>query len=99
MKATTDTHATVEELLEAAFSMRSVPRLCNECQLQLENSLDATLRIVGGWCEMAASLGVSSNSELVVGYSSAGKNVSTEAEEATAFGICCQAKTSEDITD
>jgi hypothetical protein len=36
----------------------SVPRLYNENQLQLEESLDleTAVRIVGGWCEMAASL-------------------------------------------
>jgi hypothetical protein len=26
----TDTQATIQELLEAVFSMRSVPRLCNK---------------------------------------------------------------------
>jgi hypothetical protein len=60
VKAAADTHTTIEELLEAVFSMRSVPRLYNECQLQLEKSLETTVKIVGGWCEMAASLGVNS---------------------------------------
>jgi hypothetical protein len=49
--AVTDMHATTEELLEAVFSLWSVPRLYNEGQLPLR---------VGGWCEMIASLGVSS---------------------------------------
>jgi hypothetical protein len=31
----TDTHATIEELLEAVFSVRSVPRLYNEEQLTI----------------------------------------------------------------
>jgi hypothetical protein len=31
----TDTHAIIEELLEAVFSVRSVPRLYNEDQLPL----------------------------------------------------------------
>jgi hypothetical protein len=56
--AATDTHATIEELLEAVFSVRSVPRLYNESQLLLEESLWTVVRRVGGWCEMAASLGV-----------------------------------------
>jgi hypothetical protein len=33
--AATDTHVTIEELLEAVFSVRSVPRLYNEDQLLL----------------------------------------------------------------
>jgi hypothetical protein len=47
-----DKHATIVELLEAVFSVRSVPRLYNEGQ----RSLEMTVRRVGGWCEMAASL-------------------------------------------
>jgi hypothetical protein len=31
-----DTHATIEELLEAVFSVRSVPRLYNEDQLPID---------------------------------------------------------------
>jgi hypothetical protein len=57
--AATDTHATTEELLEAVVSVRSVPRLYNEGELPLEESLEMEMRRVGGWCEMAASLGVS----------------------------------------
>jgi hypothetical protein len=49
---------TIEELLREAFSMRSVPRLCNEEQLRLRESIEPAMRRVGGWCEMAASLGV-----------------------------------------
>jgi hypothetical protein len=52
----TDTHATTEELLGAAFSARSVPTLCNEKQLRLRESLETAVRRVGDWCEMAASL-------------------------------------------
>jgi hypothetical protein len=55
----TDTHATTGELLEVVFSVRSVPRLCNEGQLPLEECVETAVRRVGGWCEMAASLGVS----------------------------------------
>jgi hypothetical protein len=57
--AATDTHTTMEELLEAVFCVWSVPRLCNEGKLLLEESLEMAVRIVGGRCEMAASLGVS----------------------------------------
>jgi hypothetical protein len=57
--AATDRHATIEELLEAVFSVRSVPSLYNEGQLSLEENPETALRTVGGWCEMAASLGVS----------------------------------------
>jgi hypothetical protein len=35
VKAATDTHETIKELLEAAFSVRSVPRLYNEDQVPL----------------------------------------------------------------
>jgi hypothetical protein len=55
--ATTDTHATTEELLEEMFSVRSVPKLYNEGQLPLlVLILETAVRRVGGWCEMAASL-------------------------------------------
>jgi hypothetical protein len=37
--AATDMHAITEELLEAMFSVRSVPRLYNEDQLPLPTSL------------------------------------------------------------
>jgi hypothetical protein len=56
--AATDTHAT-EKLLEAVFSVRSLPRLSNEGQLLLDESLQTAVRRVGGWCEMAESVGVS----------------------------------------
>jgi hypothetical protein len=56
--AATDTHVTMEMLLEAVFSVRSVPRLYNEGQLPLEKSLETAVRRVGDWCEMAASLGI-----------------------------------------
>jgi hypothetical protein len=46
------------ELLEAVFSVRPVPSLDNEEQLRLRESLEMTVRRVGVWCEMAASLGV-----------------------------------------
>jgi hypothetical protein len=62
-----------------------MPKLYNEKQLRLRKSLEATMRIVGGWCEMAASLGVSSSNELVLRESSASKDMNTEAEEATAL--------------
>jgi hypothetical protein len=36
-----------------------MPRIYNEGQLPLEESLERAMRRVGGWREMAASLGVS----------------------------------------
>jgi hypothetical protein len=39
-----DTHATIEELLEAVFSTWSVPRLYNEKQLLLWDSLEPAAR-------------------------------------------------------
>jgi hypothetical protein len=54
--AATDTNATVEELLEAVFSAPSVAKLYNESHLALEETIETAVRIVGGWCEMAASL-------------------------------------------
>jgi hypothetical protein len=56
--AATDTHATTD-LLEALFSVWSVPRLHNKGQLPLWKSPETATRRVGGWCEMVASLGVS----------------------------------------
>jgi hypothetical protein len=54
--AATDTHATIEELLEAVFSVLSVPRLYNEGQLPLRNSPEMAVRRVRGWCEMVTNL-------------------------------------------
>jgi hypothetical protein len=51
--------AKTEELFGEMFSKPSVPRLYNEGQLPLEDSLETVVRRVGGWCEMAASLGIS----------------------------------------
>jgi hypothetical protein len=56
--AATDAHAAIDELLKAVLSVRSVPRLYKEEQLRLRESLETAVRKVGGWCEMAASLGV-----------------------------------------
>jgi hypothetical protein len=56
--ASTDTHATIQELLEAVFCVRSVPRLHNEGQLRLLQSFQTAVRRAGGRYEMAASLGV-----------------------------------------
>jgi hypothetical protein len=42
--------------MEAVFSMRSVPRLYNEDQLPLRQSLETAVRRERGRCEMAASL-------------------------------------------
>jgi hypothetical protein len=58
--AATDTHATTE----AVFSVRPVPGLYNDGQQPLEESLETAVRR-GGWCEKAASLGVSGASWLV----------------------------------
>jgi hypothetical protein len=46
-----DTHATIEELLEAVFSMQSVPRFYNENTSRVEagsNTSTVTIRVVGG---------------------------------------------------
>jgi hypothetical protein len=45
-------------LLGEMFSVRFVPRLYNEEQLRLQESLETAVRRVGGWCETATSLGV-----------------------------------------
>jgi hypothetical protein len=42
--------------MEEMFSVRYVPRLYNEDQLPLRESLETAIGRVGGWCEMAASL-------------------------------------------
>jgi hypothetical protein len=57
--AATGAHEAMVEMFEAVFSMRSVPKLYIEDQLRLRESLETAVRKVGGWCEMAASLGVS----------------------------------------
>jgi hypothetical protein len=49
----------MEELLEVMFSVRPIPRPYNEGQLTLEESHETAVGRVLGWCEMAASLGVS----------------------------------------
>jgi hypothetical protein len=54
--ATTDTQATIEELLEAVFSVLSVPRLYNEGQLSLRKSPETAVIRVGSWCEIVTSL-------------------------------------------
>jgi hypothetical protein len=38
--AAIDMHTTIEELLETVFSVQSMPRLYNEGQLLLEDSLE-----------------------------------------------------------
>jgi hypothetical protein len=57
LMAATDKHPTIKEWLEALFSVRCAPGMYNGDQLPLQNSqsLDATVRRIGGWCEMAAS--------------------------------------------
>jgi hypothetical protein len=50
-------YATIEELRKAMFPVRSVLRLYNEGKLPLEYNLETAVRRVGGWCELAASLG------------------------------------------
>jgi hypothetical protein len=65
--------------------MLSVLRIYNEVQLPLQGSLETAVRRVRDWCEMAASLGVSSSNELVGRQSPVSKDVNTEAEEATAL--------------
>jgi hypothetical protein len=48
--------ATTEDLLRQMFSVLSVPRSYKDSQLPLQRSLETTVRGVGTWCEMAASL-------------------------------------------
>jgi hypothetical protein len=73
----------MEELLEALFCVLSVPSQYNEEQLRLRESSETAVRRVGGWCEMAASLGVGKLQQWVsVRQSPASKIVNTEAEEA-----------------
>jgi hypothetical protein len=43
-------------MLEAAFCVRSVPRLYDEEHMPLRQSPETEVRKVGGWCEIAASL-------------------------------------------
>jgi hypothetical protein len=49
----TGTHTTIEELLEAVLSLRSVLRLYNKDQLSLEQSLEMSVKRVEDWCELA----------------------------------------------
>jgi hypothetical protein len=56
MMAAKDTHVTIEEIMGAVFSVRSVPWLYNEDQLKLRESLKMAVRKGGDWCEIAASL-------------------------------------------
>jgi hypothetical protein len=50
-----DTHATTEELLEAVFSVRSVPSLYNKGQLPLEVSLETAVKRIGDRSEIGDS--------------------------------------------
>jgi hypothetical protein len=49
-----DAHATMEELLEVVFSVRSVSRLSNEKQLRLRESLEIAVRRIGVSCGTVA---------------------------------------------
>jgi hypothetical protein len=55
-KAAIDTQTAIHELLEAVFSVRSVPRSYKEGQLPLQQSFQTAVKRVRGRCEMAASL-------------------------------------------
>jgi hypothetical protein len=52
--AAIDAHATIEELLKAVFSVRSMPILHNEEQLRLRKSFERAIRRVGVSCETIA---------------------------------------------
>jgi hypothetical protein len=54
----TGTHGTTK-LMEAVYSVQSVPKLYTDGQLPLEESLETAVRRTGDWCDMAASLAVS----------------------------------------
>jgi hypothetical protein len=58
MMVAADMYATIEELLEALFSVWSMPSLYNKYQLPLQKSSETAVRTVGGWCEVVVSLGV-----------------------------------------
>jgi hypothetical protein len=49
-------HPTIEELLAALFSVRTVPSLYNEDHLSLREGLETVVKRVCGWCQVAASL-------------------------------------------
>jgi hypothetical protein len=52
--AVTDT----QEIIEETFSVESVPRIYNENQLSLRDSLETAVTRVGGWCNVSASIAV-----------------------------------------
>jgi hypothetical protein len=55
--AATDTHETIEQLLEAIFSVRSVLRHKELLPIPVSRESPQTeARRVGGWCEMVTSL-------------------------------------------
>jgi hypothetical protein len=53
--AATDTHATIEELLEAVFSVQSVQNLYNEGHLPLEKCLETAVKRVEVSCATVVS--------------------------------------------
>jgi hypothetical protein len=71
-------HATIEELLGMVFSERSLLRCYKQDSLEQRESVK---RKLGGWCEMAAILGVIRSNELNRGVLARGNNMSAEAEE------------------
>jgi hypothetical protein len=52
--AVTDTHAIMEEM----FSVVSAPGIYNEDQLPIRDSPETAVTIVGGWCNVSASITV-----------------------------------------
>jgi hypothetical protein len=62
--------------MEEKFSVRAVPRLYNEYQPSLGDSLETAVRRVGGWCEVAAMVGSVVRSEKLV--AEAGNNSGTQ---------------------
>jgi hypothetical protein len=57
--AATDTHAAIEELLEAVFSVRSLPRLYNKNQSESRESLQAVSQLRVAVAEVEDSSGTS----------------------------------------
>jgi hypothetical protein len=49
-------YATIKELLEAVFSVCSMPRLCNKGQLPWQKSPETEIRRVRGWYEIDTGL-------------------------------------------
>jgi hypothetical protein len=84
----TDMHATIEKLLEAVFSVRSLPRLHNDDQPPLENSLETAVRRVGT-SETVASRQESEHGSIEYGWDSSPGNDWCEHSRQIRPSECC----------